>query len=571
MFARLWLAVALLAARAIALSMTTFRRDVQLLASMDIDPTLIIKHGLSTHALAEQHSSGEFTAQTIEIPIDHTNQSVGTYQNRYWVSDQYYREGGPVFLYDVGETNASSPAKAYLGNSSSFLVEVLKEFGGMGIVWEHRYYGQSLPFPVNNATPPEHFQYLTNKQALADLPYFADRFSHPAHPAVDFSPSLTPWVMIGGSYAGMRSAFARDEYPGTFYASWASSAPVEARIDMSVYFDQVYNGLVGNGYSNCTKDIKAGLEYVDGELSKNGTAAADIKKKFFGEGAEKNSNGDFTAALAAIMSLFQAYGTGGGEAGIGGFCNHLETDPETSTPAGPSGFAPTRGTQWVGERFASWPVWIDLINSQYQTNCNGVDPSQPLSCVLNPPPTDSDTISWTWQYCTEFGYFQSNNFGPHSLLSKFQTLEYQQEYCYRQFPEAVAKGLLPKAPQVDATNAQTGGWNIRPSNVYWSGGPSIAPKNQFTTDVPQCNVNTPEHTVFGYVMPNAEHCFDFRTTFAPAIKSRQLFYKALHSWLPCFNGGQNPTSTGSGNGTSMASPTMSPRKRMGMKRIQRGF
>lgn len=67
---------------------------------------------------------------------------MGTYQNRYWVSDEYYRDGGPVFLYDVGESNAEKAAQMYLTNSSLFLGELMQEFGGVGITWEHRFVQQ---------------------------------------------------------------------------------------------------------------------------------------------------------------------------------------------------------------------------------------------------------------------------------------------------------------------------------------------------------------------------------------------------------------------------------------------
>lgn len=442
-----------------------------------------------------------------------------------------------------------------------------------------------MPFPVNNATPPENFKYLNNKQALADLPYLAKNFSLPKHKNVDLRPSATPWVIVGGSYAGMRSAFSRNEYPDTFFASWSSSAPVEARIDMSVYFDQVYDGLVANGYLNCTKDIKAALEYVDDQLAKSPETAAAIKQKFFHEGAEANSNGDFTASLSVIMSLFQSFGVGGGDGSLGDLCHHLETDPDTLTPAGPNGFAPYRGKQWTAEHFATWPPWIEVVNYLYKTNCDQLNSSEPLSCVLNAPVTDPDTISWTWQYCTEWGYYQSNNFGDHSLLSRYQTLEYQQEYCNKQFPEAVKKGLLPDEPQVNITNSHTGGWSIRPSNTYFSGGQydpwrtlstlateDFAPKSEFTTEIPKCNQKTSPDTVFGYILPNSEHCFDFRTHGAPAKKSRQLFYKALHEWLPCFNGTQSQMHSLPGNETSKpGNMTVLPRRKISKSRIGRGF
>lgn len=78
-------------------------------------------------------------ADDLKIPIDHGDPSVGTYLNRYWVNDEYYQQGGPVIVYDVGEATAETSAKRHLGNSTSFLVEMLNQFGAIGIVWEHRY------------------------------------------------------------------------------------------------------------------------------------------------------------------------------------------------------------------------------------------------------------------------------------------------------------------------------------------------------------------------------------------------------------------------------------------------
>lgn len=412
-----------------------------------------------------------------------------------------------------------------------------------------RYYGDSLPYNVSHSTEPEHLQYLNNKQALADIPYFAANFTRGNYSDVDLTPAATPWVMVGGSYSGMRAAFTRHLYPDTIYASYASSAPVEARIDMSVYFDQVYDGLVAYGHLNCTRDIKAALEYIDQELSKSKWSAAAIKREFFGEGAEKNSNGDFTAALVIIFNYFQSYGMGGGLGGLESFCEHMETDPKTSAPAPPQGFAPSRGKRYAAQRYASWPAFTQLVNMNLETNCKKLEDSEPLSCNLGALSTDPDSISWTWQYCTEWGFFQTNNFGRHSLLSKYQTLDYAQEYCNRSFPKAIEKGLFPKHPQVDATNAETGGWTIRPSNVYWSGGQfdpwrtlsplaegtRLAPQGvALTTEIPECNVETGENTIFGYIMQKAEHCFDFRTTFVPGAISRGYFHTALTEWLGCF-------------------------------------
>jgi Serine carboxypeptidase S28 len=74
-----------------------------------------------------------------QLPIDHTDSLLGTYRNRYWVNDQFYQPGGPVFVHDVGENDAEGSAHRYLNDSASYLLEMLQEFHGIGIVWEHRY------------------------------------------------------------------------------------------------------------------------------------------------------------------------------------------------------------------------------------------------------------------------------------------------------------------------------------------------------------------------------------------------------------------------------------------------
>jgi hypothetical protein len=414
----------------------------------------------------------------------------------------------------------------------------------------YRYYGNSTPFPVNKDTPPEHFKYHTTKQALEDIPYFAQKFSRPNLSNLDLTPSSTPWVLVGGSYAGIRAAFARNDYPDVIFAAYSSSAPVQAQVNMSIYYDQVYRGMVGHGLGNCAKDIHAALEYIDEQLSASNTTAA-IKQLFFGPGAEKNSNEGFTAALVTLYNNFQSHGIGGTKGSLSEFCGYLEVDPVTKQPAGPGGLAPTRGSKYVAERWAAWPVFTPLVNYYFETNCRGLNATLPPSCELNMLYTDPDSISWTWQYCTEWGFYQSNNFGPHALVSRYQTLEYQQEICNSQFPKAVANGMLPPRPRTEALNEEYGGWIIRPSNTYFSGGefdpwrtlsvlttediaPGIAPHDiTFSTEIPNCG-ETKKGTVFGYILKDSEHCFDFQAASEEGKASRDLFKKALTTWLPCF-------------------------------------
>lgn len=72
------------------------------------------------------------------LPINHDDFSAGTYQNRFWVNTDHYQSGGPVFVYDVGETSALTWAEFLLGSTNNFFLPIVQEFNGVGIVWEHR-------------------------------------------------------------------------------------------------------------------------------------------------------------------------------------------------------------------------------------------------------------------------------------------------------------------------------------------------------------------------------------------------------------------------------------------------
>ncbi|KAL2801918.1 serine carboxypeptidase S28-domain-containing protein [Aspergillus granulosus] len=517
-------------------------RKLQLSAELGLDANAVVKDFRSVTTT----SPGAITpAEHVSIPIDHDNPSLGTYQNRYWVNDAYYAPGGPVIVYDVGEVNAED-SSGHLTSNVSFFRSLIQEFNAIGIVWEHRYYGESLPYPVSKDTPPEHWKYLTTAQALADIPYFAENFTRPAYPQIDLTPESTPWVMVGGSYPGIRAALTRNEYPDTIFAALASSAPVQAQVDMSVYYEQVYRAMLANGYGNCARDIQAALEWIDGQLAQEDTAAA-VKQLFFGPGAEMNTNEDFTAALSGIFSFFQTYGFDGPVGSLGEFCRYLESDPETGISAGSEGLAPTRGNQFLAEQWAAWPEFTQVVNGNFVTNCRGLNTSADPICELDYLPAEPDAIAWSWQYCSEWGFYQSDNVGVGSLLSNYQTLEYQQLLCNRLFPEALKSGILPSEPQVTSLNDKYGGWTIRPSNVFWSTGEfdpwrtlspfsteSFAPQGiTVTTDIPQCGIETPEDTIFGYIGANLYHCFDFRSSQA-ASESRNYFIQALRQWLPCF-------------------------------------
>ena len=456
---------------------------------------------------------------------------------------------------------------------------MITKFSGMGIVWEHRYYGESLPGePLSLNTTAEDLQYLTIEQALEDVAYFARAFTRSNY--TDLTPDKTPWVFVGASYPGARAAWMRNFYPNIIYASYAASAPVQARVDFSSYYDQVYRSMVANGFGNCTKDLTAAVHYIDeildtspynigNDTSPAGKNVTALKESFLGQGYGNGSNSGFAQSLSTdIPGNFQYSGVeaklDGTSAGIRGLCDYISTADDNKTTSGADGWAKTKGAAYVVDRWAS-----------YGTCANG-------TCGTGDEPVqDSDSIAWLWQTCTQVGYFQAANIGDHQLSPKYNKLSRWIQQCMEQFPHADGTPVTSQEyyPDVQGTNDRLGGWTIRPSNVFWSNGEfdpwrSLSPMstepfspNYPVTDtpIPACLSNSSELSsnssqppavldvrqtasnpgeVFGFVLPNAEHGFDLGGRIGNYSQdaldhTRMDFETALTGWLKCFQPGAN--------------------------------
>ncbi|KAM5544287.1 hypothetical protein V8D89_001947 [Ganoderma adspersum] len=497
------------------------------------------------------------------MPLDHFANTSGTFKNRYWVNDTYYKMGGPVFLFDSGEQDAEPLLPYYLQeyHGLSATMQLAKRYNGVAILWEHRYYGDSLPFPVNGNTTAEQWQFLTTDQALEDVVYFANRFTLPSvrfdaanassgpdvAPRNPLHPSNTPWVWLGGSYPGVRGALLRVRNPETIFAVWASSAPVHAQIDMAAYYKAAERSLT----RNCSADWVAVTRFVDDTLANGTTAeAADLKFKLLSardgsitkEQAANASNVNAAGVLMDPLNFYQYYGF---EASILPFCNVVETQNSTATPF---------------ETGLSASLGIDVALDVFLTGIKQVN------YAAIPGSTDDPIAdhSWMWQYCSEYGFYQRGDASnPLSIETSFLSLDLFQEECNRAFPQG-----LPSAPAVGNIN-KYGGWNMTPSNVLFTNGEfdpwrtmglasieSNSPQRTPSVAVPACNVEPPFPSFFGLTHANMVHVSDLRVLLTPDANhtdfktvgfyspvSQEPFYSglglfelALDEWLPCFGG-----------------------------------
>lgn len=493
-----------------------------------------------------------FEAATIEIPIDHFNLAENrTYFNHFWTNDTFYCAGGPVFFYDAGERGVSDDNLVTLSDKSHPLMSLTRTFHGLAVVWEHRFYGQSLPFPLKidstNAEKKAAYQFLNTEQALEDAVFFASHFKRTGlgNTDTDLKPNATPWIWIGGSYPGQRSAMIRNRNPDVFFASYSSSAAVEVRLSLPEYYLHTSHDLP----SKCGDIVRQAVQYADGVLRDGSWLAKSrlrwaIARRWPADKTTRKER--LLYALAApdfiVASHFTALTAAdwqwrgmGADGRMAATCASIESANFDS----------------VSQSSAAIEMILDAIeaNNRHFTGTSG---GSGLS--------DLDNLSWQYQVCTEYFWLRTAApQDPYNIISSILTTEnVWADNCARQYPWLEQPSdLKTQAPSLYA------GWDKNVSNVMFVTGlrdpwqeVSIAPSKclvpgaphdrTVTSRVPRCNELMAGREVFGLVLPEGRHCGDLISGSRDAREATGLFVKALEAWLPCFRTLRQPCNTCSG-------------------------
>ncbi|RUS32631.1 serine carboxypeptidase S28-domain-containing protein [Jimgerdemannia flammicorona] len=146
--------------------------------------------------------------------VDHfDSNNNATFPQRYWVNSTNYRPGGPIIFFSVGEADASRYSGYLIRGETSLLAQKL---GGVVIVYEHRYYGESNP--VSDLSS-KNMVYLTVDQSLADMVNFMQTVESTASLVIP----LWFWQSI---YPGNSNPF--EEFCQVFNNATTQSAQVAA-------------------------------------------------------------------------------------------------------------------------------------------------------------------------------------------------------------------------------------------------------------------------------------------------------------------------------------------------------
>lgn len=206
-----------------------------------------------------------------EVKVDHFNfGKLSTFKLRYLVNEEHFDRAvsnSPILFYCGNE----GPIEEFW-NNSGFITEVLaREFKGLVIFGEHRFFGKSFPFGGVQDYDLEKNQYLTVEQAMADFVELLQTVRKTYNIA-----DSHPIIAFGGSYGGMLAAWSRMKFPHIYAGAIASSAPILLFEDIDRISNSFFK-IVTETYrrydEKCPTDIRKGFRTL--EALRNSTASSN--------------------------------------------------------------------------------------------------------------------------------------------------------------------------------------------------------------------------------------------------------------------------------------------------------
>ncbi|XP_037807821.1 putative serine protease K12H4.7 [Lucilia sericata] len=164
---------------------------------------------------------GEIKELWLQQPVDHFDvNNTETWLMRYFVNDNFYQVGSPIFVFVGGEWEIL-PHMLQAGH----FYDMAKQQEALMFYTEHRYYGQSWP---KSDSSTDNLQFLNVLQSLEDLKSFLT-YQKSSTKAL----ANAKIVLVGGSYSGSMVAWFMKLYPEMAEVAWASSAPLRAKMDFN--------------------------------------------------------------------------------------------------------------------------------------------------------------------------------------------------------------------------------------------------------------------------------------------------------------------------------------------------
>ncbi|XP_068977754.1 putative serine protease K12H4.7 [Bombus flavifrons] len=409
------------------------------------------KYGnLGAPILSEDHElpSAEWFTQF----LDHFNPTdARVWQQRYFVNGEYYKKGGPVFLMISGE--AAANAKWMVEGQ---WIEYAKQFGALCFQVEHRFYGQSHP---TSDLGVKNLMYLSSQQALADLAYFIQLMN------INYKlPAGTKWIAFGGSYAGSLAAWLRYKYPHLVHGAVSASGPLLAEIDFQEYFVVVENALKEHSEACVNAILEANKQFhimLHHPIGQQGIAKKFILCDPINEHTKRN---DISNLYETIASIFA------------GIVQYNKDNRNNSAMANLTidSACDILTNETLGIAIDRLAILSTKILQASEKKCLDYMYNKMIHKLRNITWASEEAEGgrqWTYQTCTEFGFFQTSTARP-KLFSETFPVDFFVQQCVDIFGPRYNIHLLNSA--VNRTNILYGGLDLKTTNVVFVHG-SIDP------------------------------------------------------------------------------------------------
>lgn len=173
------------------------------------------------------------------------------FKQRYLTNDIHFQPAGPIFIFIGGEWEIG-PAHISPGR---YIYDLAEHFNALLVYTEHRFYGKTRPFPTVSTND---LRYLSVDQALADLATFVETITS------DANLNATGGVfVVGGSYSATMAVWFRQKYPHLVNGAWASSGPLNAKLNYFEYMETVGKSLRTVGGEECYRIVEKTFKVVD--------------------------------------------------------------------------------------------------------------------------------------------------------------------------------------------------------------------------------------------------------------------------------------------------------------------
>ncbi|OWA53356.1 putative serine protease K12H4.7 [Hypsibius exemplaris] len=459
---------------------------------------------------ASNHSTsyGAPGEQYFPQKLDHFNEAnVTTWPQRFWVQDKFHKPKGPVFVM-IGGEGPENPIWLTQGQWIGWA----EKFGAICFILEHRFYGKSHPTPDLSV---ESLQFLSSEQALADLANFITNQTA----ARNLKDSKV--VTFGGSYPGSLSAWFRSKYPHIVHAAISSSAPMVAVEDFADYAVVVKNSL-NRSSPQCVQNVQAANDALQAAL-KNPDSAKKLQDLFqlctpvSNENSKKDLENLVESLAGNFMEVVQY--NRDNRAFEGAQATNITIDTLCDIMTHDS-------TDTALQRYARVNSLLLSATSQECLNFTYESFLEPLANTEWTDETSAGGRQWTYQTCTEFGFFQTSDSNNQPFAPMFP-LKFFVDQCRDLF--GLSEEVLKNG--ITETNTYYGGRDLKVDHIVFVNG-DIDPWHALGI------TKRHGHNAPAVLIKGAAHCSDMypsRDEDIPEVKlARVIIEFFLRKWIGWF-------------------------------------